>query len=1081
MERNFNVDRRFQIFCDKLTSNNVSKDLIIESSYNTIELSSNTIIFDGHVDLSMVTCNNINISNISEIVTKFLRVKTISLPSNVRISYNSVNDGYITNTRVGYNSEGIGRSDAYFTYINVSGGDSSFNNSLYINKNLVVDGTLTISNNLLINGANFASIETSFNNYKAALEQYFYSTKITTKDVSALNISISNELVVNKTAYINDLTISGQLLNSVLKVPNIFTIDPSGYDNHSGVLIINGDLTVRGAETTLSSSYVDICDVAIKLASNLANILDLSNSNAGLDISNIASLKYNGTTWNFSGGQLTVDNKKVLFSDDISLAKRNFDLSINALITDFSSSFFTIKRNIDDSYNDTYIRSQIDNSFILRSNVDLSLTALQSYAISSYISKNQLTTSFQDIITLIDMSCVPRNNKVIPGQPQYDYSTSTITKFGQDVSGETTNTYSGYRVALSEDGTVMGITAPFNNGTGILQGSARIYKYNDISWVQLGQDIDGEANNDLQAIIKLSKDGTIVALGSYYNSGTGSVRVFKYNNIDISWIKQGQDIDGTGPGDEFGRSISLSDNGKIIAIGAAQNDASYSNAGQVCVYSYNDVSWNKIGTFNGFHASSNTGQSVSLSSTGTILAISSLPPQTSTFFPRVDVYELSNNAWSPKGPIIYGPYSSISYGSRFGKIIALSSDGTTLAINDRVLQGANYGRALVYKYTSSDNSWNRLGSDISGPAVSQNEDIDPYIALSADGTIMALGYVSDTDYKGLVRLYKFINNNWIRIGTTDLSGDNAQDRFGYSLALSSNGSILAVGSIFNPPDNIGRVRTYNVNYAYTLTYTNPTIVANSFATSFASFTEKLDISYVLKSVFEASHNNLKTRFDISFANINLSNINAVSITIERINTPQVYGINKNLAFVPFATTINTTISGDLAVTGKGILNSFRISDKHIFDVSINGYSSNYLASSDVSASIVDYYSNVGSTYNRVFKIDACGNVSNYSGIYGAISDSRLKENIVTSSPKLEDLLKIRVVNYNLKGQDPTKYIGVLAQELEELFPELVAETNTDERLKSVNYSSLTIMLIKAFQEQQVLINNLNATLEELEK
>jgi hypothetical protein len=95
MERNFNVDRRFQIFCDKLTSNNVSTDLIIESSYNSIDFSSTSVIFDGHVDLSMVTTKHINISNISEIETTFLRVNTITLPSNVRITYNSVNDGYI--------------------------------------------------------------------------------------------------------------------------------------------------------------------------------------------------------------------------------------------------------------------------------------------------------------------------------------------------------------------------------------------------------------------------------------------------------------------------------------------------------------------------------------------------------------------------------------------------------------------------------------------------------------------------------------------------------------------------------------------------------------------------------------------------------------------------------------------------------------------------------------------------------------------------------------------------------------------------------------------------------------------------
>ena len=201
------------------------------------------------------------------------------------------------------------------------------------------------------------------------------------------------------------------------------------------------------------------------------------------------------------------------------------------------------------------------------------------------------------------------------------------------------------------------------------------------------------------------------------------------------------------------------------------------------------------------------------------------------------------------------------------------------------------------------------------------------------------------------------------------------------------------------------------------------------------------------------------------------------ITIETINTP----INKTLVFIPSSSSnINTTISGDLIVTGKANLKSLNISNRHIFDVS--GYSSNYLATTDIGASIVDYYSNVGYTYNRVFKIDACGNITNYSGFYGPIvSDSRLKENIVNCTPKLEKLLKVRVVNYNLKGPDKTKYIGVVAQELEELFPELVLETNSVDKFKSVSYSNLTILLIKAFQEQQVLINNLITTLEELEK
>ena len=80
---------------------------------------------------------------------------------------------------------------------------------------------------------------------------------------------------------------------------------------------------------------------------------------------------------------------------------------------------------------------------------------------------------------------------------------------------------------------------------------------------------------------------------------------------------------------------------------------------------------------------------------------------------------------------------------------------------------------------------------------------------------MALSYIQDTDFKGLVRLYKFINNNWIKIGTSDLSGDNVQTRFGFSIALSSSGSILAIGIVTNAPSFTGIVRTYNLNYAYT--------------------------------------------------------------------------------------------------------------------------------------------------------------------------------------------------------------------------------------------------------------------------
>jgi hypothetical protein len=118
---------------------------------------------------------------------------------------------------------------------------------------------------------------------------------------------------------------------------------------------------------------------------------------------------------------------------------------------------------------------------------------------------------------------------------------------------------------------------------------------------------------------------------------------------------------------------------------------------------------------------------------------------------------------------------------------------------------------------------------------------------------------------------------------------------------------------------------------------------------------------------------------------------------------------------------------------------------------------------------------------NVFYIYGNGNVQNTNNSYGGISDVKLKENIVDATPKLADLMQVKVRSYNLIGST-TKQIGVVAQELETIFPAMVDETpDRDEEnnvlettTKSVKYSVFVPMLIKALQEQQALITQLQA-------
>ena len=109
---------------------------------------------------------------------------------------------------------------------------------------------------------------------------------------------------------------------------------------------------------------------------------------------------------------------------------------------------------------------------------------------------------------------------------------------------------------------------------------------------------------------------------------------------------------------------------------------------------------------------------------------------------------------------------------------------------------------------------------------------------------------------------------------------------------------------------------------------------------------------------------------------------------------------------------------------------------------------------------------------NVFKVSSNGNVYNLNNSYNALSDIKLKENITDATPKLDKLMQVRVVNFNLKTDPNIKQIGVIAQELQEVFPGLVEENydrDSDNKLNGettlgVKYSVFVPMLIKAIQE-----------------
>jgi hypothetical protein len=103
-----------------------------------------------------------------------------------------------------------------------------------------------------------------------------------------------------------------------------------------------------------------------------------------------------------------------------------------------------------------------------------------------------------------------------------------------------------------------------------------------------------------------------------------------------------------------------------------------------------------------------------------------------------------------------------------------------------------------------------------------------------------------------------------------------------------------------------------------------------------------------------------------------------------------------------------------------------------------------------------------------------------NGTYATISDANQKKNVETTRDGyLDDLNKLRVVKYNWNEQEDTdpKELGLIAQEVEQVFPGLVtqiADDTEEQQYKGIKTSVLPFMLLKALQEASAKIEVLEA-------
>jgi|GEM_PF-1450589 len=328
----------------------------------------------------------------------------------------------------------------------------------------------------------------------------------------------------------------------------------------------------------------------------------------------------------------------------------------------------------------------------------------------------------------------------------YELLGNTWMPLGNPIQGDVSGDLFGGAISFSDDGTRIAIGATRNAGAGAQAGHVKVFEFINNNWTQVGLDIDGQHSlTCFGTAVAISGDGQSVVVGNpcfNYDSGLG--QVFEWNGG--SWVQKGADQtipsnQATGYFDErLGFAVDISFDGSVIVIGAPY--ARFNQAGLIIVMDWDGTNWGYTGQIPGGHIEDRLGATVSLSDDGRRVSASASEEGGSILWAPGEIYvwemqssmswteifnvagnygdhleqhNLSgdgkrlvigdyNNFLTPSYVMVYQDYGvnwtliaqipGNALGS-IGSLVSMSSNGTTIMVNEGVSDVKNYGLGYV--------------------------------------------------------------------------------------------------------------------------------------------------------------------------------------------------------------------------------------------------------------------------------------------------------------------------------------------------------------------------------------------------
>jgi hypothetical protein len=364
----------------------------------------------------------------------------------------------------------------------------------------------------------------------------------------------------------------------------------------------------------------------------------------------------------------------------------------------------------------------------------------------------------------------------------------------------------GTSVALSADGGTLLVGGPQDANPA--RGAAWVFVRSGAEWVQQGAKLTGvevpepqpaeeECAEESQEEAGECSFGNSVALSADGNSAlvgepsatTRHGNAWIFTRSGETWTRAAVLVGGTGAGGRFGKSVALSADGHTALVG---DPSASGQRGSAWVFTGGGESWSEQAmlTQPGAAHFDHLGRAVALSADGSTALLGA--PGAGSYKGGAWAFSRTGSAWSLLGAELLGAGEEGE--GRFGKSLALSADGQT------ALVGASYdagSRGAVWPFARTGSSFAAQGEKVQGPEKEFSR-FGYSVALASDGSAALVGAPRAPEGGTVFTLTR--SPVWKRLEKQQLQGSGAAGKgwTGAAVALSSDGKVAAVGA---PHDN----------------------------------------------------------------------------------------------------------------------------------------------------------------------------------------------------------------------------------------------------------------------------------------